>query len=255
MPGQLSTHDSRLARGSRAKSGHCDRGIRNPDVRAVLPRSGGVRFGNNSAHQESEQVWPVSVLAGLLTPFAGPNSSALASQLLVRFGTLDRMLSASDEQIVVACEDRADIGAMIAGARALVLTALHETVTRSRVDAADPAFERYLSLKFRGRPHEELHAIFVDQEHGFISEELVSIGSVGRVDARISSIMRRSIELGAAGLYLVHNHPSKVPNPSPEDVRATKQISTVATALEITIIDHLIIAGNSVVSMRELKLL
>lgn len=144
---------------------------------------------------------------------------------------------------------------MIVGARALVLASLQETVTRAKVDPGDASFANYLSLKLGGRPHEELHAIFVDHVGGFIAEELISIGGIGRVDAKISVIIRRSIELAASGIYLVHNHPSRCPNPSPDDVRATKQVASVARTLEIDLIDHFIIAGRSVVSMRRLDLL
>lgn len=190
-----------------------------------------------------------------MTPFAGPGSAKLAELLIERFGTLDRILSASENQIMAACESRADVGSMIAGARALVLAAMQETVTRSPVNPADPKLERYLALKFRGCSHEELHAIFVDSNSGFIAEELVSLGTANKVEARVAPIMRRALELGASGFYLIHNHPSKCPEPSVEDVRATKQIILVANALELSVLDHLIIAGNSMVSMRRLNLL
>lgn len=255
MSGQLTVNDSSLPHRSRNQSGRREGSLRDPHLHPILSRGAGVRSGRSFSSGESQKVRPVSVLATLLEPFAGPGSAEVASHLLLRFGTLDRMLAATDAQIIAACEGVPAVGEMIAGARALVLAALHETVTRSPVNSADPAFKRYLALKFKGRPHEELHAIFVDQNHGFIAEELVSIGDAGRVDARICSILRRAIELGSSALYLVHNHPSKTPSPSPEDVRSTKQISAVAEALDIQVIDHLIIAGSSMVSMRELKLL
>lgn len=165
------------------------------------------------------------------------------------------MLAATDSQILEACGELNEVGQMIAGARALVLASLQETVTRAKVDPDDASFANYLSLKLGGRPHEELHAIFVDQVGGFIAEELISIGGIGRVDAKVSVIIRRSIELAASGFYLVHNHPSRCPNPSPEDVRSTKQMASVARALEIDLIDHFVIAGRNVVSMRRLHLL
>ncbi|MFM5955511.1 MAG: JAB domain-containing protein, partial [Novosphingobium sp.] len=187
--------------------------------------------------------------------FAGRFAETIADRLLARFGSLDRLLTASDQQIVAACEERADIGSMIAGARTLVLAAFEESITRAAVDPNDQKLARYLTLKFRGRPYEELHAIFVDYNHGFLAEELVSIGDAGRVEARVSAIMRRAMELGASGFYLLHNHPSKAPNPSVEDVRATRQVAGIAHALDITLLDHWIIAGTNVISMRRLGLL
>lgn len=175
--------------------------------------------------------------------------------MIVRFGTIHRLLSASDKQIGMACEGHPDVGSRISGARALVLAGMREMVERSPVDPTDPNLERYLTLKLRGRPYEELYAIFVDHSHGFIAEELVSVGDAGRVNARIGSVLRRAIELGARGLYLVHNHPSETPEPSLQDVQATRRIKLVASALDVTLFDHLIVAGQRVVSMRKLSLL
>lgn len=255
MVGQLSTYDDRFAHRAGSESCNRARSLRDTGVCAILPGSLGLRPGHHTAHKEASEARALSVLAELLTPFAGNGSRRLAEQLIGRFGTLDRMLSASERQIVAACEGRSEVGSMIAGARALVLAAMQETVTRSTVDPSDPKLERYLALKFKGCPHEELHAIFVDNKSGFIAEELVSLGSANKVEARVAPILRRALELGAFGFYLIHNHPSRVPEPSVEDVRATKQIILIASALELTVLDHLIIAGNCVVSMRRLKLL
>ena len=255
MAGQLSTDDTRFTRRARPQSVGCDGGLRHSDLCTILPRSHSVRSRVVSSPPKTSEVRPISVLAELLSPFAGAEADCHAPILLRQFGTIDRMLAASDRQILEACGHLNEVGVMIVGARALVLASLQEAVTRTKVDPDDANFTNYLSLKLGGRPHEELHAIFVDHAGGFIAEELISIGGTGRVDAKVSVIIRRSIELAASGFYLVHNHPSKCPNPSPDDVRATRQISSVARALEIDLIDHFVIAGRRVVSMRGLDLL
>lgn len=255
MASELSAHDNRLAHRSGNQSGDLERGLFHTVIRTFVPSGGRVRDRHPSTSQEAGEVRPISILAGLLRPFAGNDSGALAKHLIERFGTIHRLLTASDEQICAACEGHIDVGSRISGARALILAGMQEAVERSPVDPADPNLKRYLTVKFRGRPHEELHAIFVDHEQGFIAVELVSVGNVRRVDVRIGTILRRAIELGACGLFLVHNHPSEVPEPSRDDIRATRQFKMVASALDITVLDHLIIAGNKVVSMRGLNLL
>lgn len=244
-----------LARSDRPRARSPQRGIRNTNDSPVLFADSGIWSGSFPTLAADKKVRPASVLASLLVPFAGKSAEELAETLLVRFGAISRILSATDNQIIDACGRHGEVGHMIAGSRALVLAALKEVVTRSTVNPRDPNLKKYLALKFRDRPHEELHAIFVDSNVGFLAEELVSIGSVGSVEARISTIMRRAIELGAAGIFLVHNHPSSNPMASMEDIKATQQIVTVARALDVEILDHLIIAGNVVVSMRELGLL
>ena len=197
----------------------------------------------------------LSILASLLAPFAGARAGRAAERLLERFGSLERVLTACDEQLLDACEEDRDIGALIAAAKSLVLTALHETVIRSPVVSGDPALHEYLKIKFRGRPHEELHAIFIDHARGFLSEELMAIGDGGHVQTRIRPILRRAIELEARGFLLVHNHPSRHPAPSPEDISSTRRIAQVAKALDLTVFDHLIVAGNNIFSMYEAGLL
>jgi len=255
MAGQLSAYDDRGPHCASDQPRHSERGIRGLSVRSVLSPNSGIRSGGGAAYSKTEKVRPVSILARLLAPFAGASSERIAIDLLDRFGSLDRILSASVEQIVTACGDAPHVGTMIAGARALVLASMQESVVRSKVDPADPNLKRYLALKFRGLPYEELHAIFVDDSHGFMSEELVALGSSHKVEVRIAPLLRRALELGARGFYLVHNHPSGSPQPSPEDISATLRIVAVARAIDVAVLDHLIIAGKSVVSMRKLGLL
>lgn len=198
---------------------------------------------------------PLSILASLLGPFAGARAERTARRLLERFGSVERALTACDEQLLDACKEDRDIGALIAAAKSLVLAAMQETVIRSPVASDDLALHEYLKIKFRGRPHEELHAIFVDYNQGFLSEELVAKGDSGHVQTRIRPILRRAIELEARGFLLVHNHPSRHPGPSQADISATRQIAQVAKALDLTVFDHLIVAGNHVFSMHGAGLL
>jgi DNA repair protein RadC len=162
---------------------------------------------------------------------------------------------ATSEQITCACDGRGRLGAMIAGARALVFAAMRENIQRSEINPSDPELARYLTLKFLGCTHEELHAIFVDEANGFIAEELFCQGATRHLTIRLAPIVRRAFELGAKGIYLVHNHPSGSPTPSKEDIQTTRRVAEIAGALEIVIVDHLIVAGDTITSMRGLGLL
>lgn len=207
-----------------------------------------------SAPTEGNGALPL--LERLLEPFCGTQKSRRSAQKLLRvFGSLDRTLSASEHQLISACGDDRDVGVLIAAARALIEAGLLAAVTRSPVDCDDAALERYLTLKFHGRPIEELHAIFVDRHDGFIAEEIIAAGGPQSVSANLSHVVRRSLELGAAGMILFHNHPSREPNPSADDVRSTQQLSSTIAAVGVKLIDHLIIAGRSVTSMRRMQLL
>jgi len=55
---------------------------------------------------------------------------------------------------------------------------------------------------------------------------------------------------GSSGLILAHNHPSGDPRPSDSDCRATRRLATAAEALDCTLLDHLIFAGEECTSLR-----
>jgi DNA repair protein RadC len=60
---------------------------------------------------------------------------------------------------------------------------------------------------------------------------------------------------GSVGIVLAHNHPSGDPRPSESDCRATRRLATAAEAVDCTVLDHLIFAGEHCTSFRKLGLL
>jgi DNA repair protein RadC len=201
--------------------------------------------------QESPETRPISILADLITPFVGGRALVAAHALLSSLGSLDRILGASHAQLLRACGPHADLARMIVAARMLVEAALSERVQRTRVVPSDANLHSYLITKMWSCPHEELHTIFTNSDDGFLAEEMVARGDQRAVNAGIQAILRRAIDLGATKLLLFHNHPSRQPQPSEGDILATRQIATAAAAVGITIMDHMIVAGTQVTSMRE----
>ena len=60
---------------------------------------------------------------------------------------------------------------------------------------------------------------------------------------------------GSAGLVLAHNHPSGDPRPSDSDCQCTRRLATAADALDCTVLDHLVFAGDECTSFRKMGLL
>jgi DNA repair protein RadC len=63
-------------------------------------------------------------------------------------------------------------------------------------------------------------------------------------------VVKRALELSAAGMILVHNHPSGDPTPSRADIEMTKQIVDAAKKLDISVHDHLIVGRDGHLSLR-----
>jgi len=190
-------------------------------------------------------------VADLLTPFAGDAAGELAERLIGRFGSLARALAADPAQLAAAAKGHERACLAIAGARRLVEAALDEELVRAPVDAADPALHRYLRSHLAGGATERLHVIYCDRSRGYLADETVASGDSRQIEARARPVIERALALGADGFLLAHNHPSGICRPSPQDISGTRRLQGIAEALELTLVDHLIVTRRAVYSMRE----
>jgi DNA repair protein RadC len=117
-------------------------------------------------------------------------------------------------------------------------------------DAAD-----LLQPLFADARSEKLVILLLDAERRMIRIEEHPLGSEQAVLLPIRDILNSAFRCAAAGLILAHNHPSGEPEPSAADVEATRRLSETAAATGIRLHDHLIFAGGSCRSFRELGLL
>lgn len=189
-------------------------------------------------------------MAELLAPSAGNAAAELAARLIGRFGSLRRALAATLAQWRAAAGGHEASRAAINGARRPVKAAIGEEPVRARVDGADPALHRYLRGLIGTRETESLHVIYCDRARGYLADETVAAGTTSRIVARARPVIERALALGAAGFVLAHNHPSGDCRPSADDVEATRRLGVIAGALELELIDHLIVTHRALFSMR-----
>jgi len=79
----------------------------------------------------------------------------------------------------------------------------------------------------------------------------VSRGSLDSSLAHPREVFRAAILANAAGIILVHNHPSGDPTPSPDDVGLTQRLRAAGTVLGIDVLDHLVIGDGQYYSFKE----
>ncbi|MFW2331038.1 MAG: RadC family protein [Nitrospinota bacterium] len=82
------------------------------------------------------------------------------------------------------------------------------------------------------------------QNH-IINSMAISEGGMTSATIRTAEIFSIAIKEGAAGVVLVHNHPSGNPNPSEEDRALTRKLVCAGNILDIKVIDHIIFGSNS----------
>ena len=64
-------------------------------------------------------------------------------------------------------------------------------------------------------------------------------------------VYKYAISMNAAGIILIHNHPSGNPTPSIEDIEITRRLKEAGDLLGIQLLDHVIVADGGFVSLKE----
>jgi len=105
--------------------------------------------------------------------------------------------------------------------------------------------------RFNTIDHEELWGIFVGWRNEQVACKLLSRGGWTSTTIDLRQIFSIALENKAVGIILFHNHLSDSPKPSVSDMTVTDRIRTAARILEISLVDHIIIAGNQYFSFAD----
>jgi DNA repair protein RadC len=98
---------------------------------------------------------------------------------------------------------------------------------------------------------EELWVACLDTKNRLLKVAKVYRGSVNTAMIRVGEVFKEALRLNAASIVVAHNHPSTDPTPSPEDILVTRQIVEAGKLLDLDVLDHLVLAANRYVSLRE----
>ena len=199
-------------------------------------------------HNGANALTTIELLALAL---GGAEAPGLSEDLLHRFGSLHQLARAGKAQLMKIRG--------IGEAQAARLLALMELSRRLQLPLADERLRitspadaaNLMSPRMRHLQQEELHVILLDTRNRVMKIAEIYKGSLNTSVVRIGELFRPAIEMMAAAVIVAHNHPSSDPSPSPEDVNVTRQIVQAGKLLDIELLDHLVIADQGYVSLKE----
>ena len=110
---------------------------------------------------------------------------------------------------------------------------------------------RYVIPSLRFEQKEHFLAMFLDIRNRILALATISVGSLTSSIAHPREVFREAIRYSAAGVILVHNHPSGDPTPSREDIQLTKQMMKAGEIMGIPVLDHVVVAGDNFLSLKE----
>ena len=184
------------------------------------------------------------------------DTKAIAKDLLARFGSFSGTLAAPATRI-------AEVAGVTetTGTNLKIIQAAAQRFARDRVSRQQPilgswtALIDYCHAAMAFEAVEQFRILFLDKKNRLIADEVQQTGTVDHTPVYPREVIKRTLELGATALILVHNHPSGDPAPSSADVQMTRQIGDIAKPLGVTVHDHIIIGRNGHASLRALKLI
>jgi DNA repair protein RadC len=113
----------------------------------------------------------------------------------------------------------------------------------------------YLGAALSRERVEQFRVLFLDNRNRLLADEAQQRGTVNHTPVYPREVAKRALELHAAALILVHNHPSGDPTPSADDIAMTRKIQAAAAALSIVLHDHIVVGNGRWFSFRKEGLL
>ena len=178
----------------------------------------------------------------------------LANKLLIKHGGLRYLKEASIEELTeekgIGPAKAVSIKAAVEIGRRVALNVQIKAPIRSPEDVKDLVME---DMRYFDREH--FRVLYLDRKNGLLAMEDISIGGLHSSIVHPREVFKIAVKKSAAGIILVHNHPSGDPTPSKEDIDVTRRLIEAGKIIGIEVLDHLIIGDNIYCSFKAKSLI
>lgn len=179
----------------------------------------------------------------------------LSRQLLNHFGGVSGLLSAEREQLLAIKGLGAAKVASLAAIQELSKRTKRETLREATPLTSSSAAREYLCAELGHARREIFWALFLNTQHQVIASEALAKGTLDSASVYPREVLKACLRHNAAAVIFAHNHPSGSLVASEADKAITRRLQNALELVDIRVLDHIIIAGNSSLSMAETGLL
>jgi DNA repair protein RadC len=196
-------------------------------------------------------------LLELLLTFAIPYSDVkpLAKRLIEHFGSFNQVFDAPAEDLTEFTGLREYSAVLIKLVKACSeYTLKAEALKRQQLKSLSNLID-YCRASMGGLTDEQFRVIFLNSGNEVIAEEIVHEGTVNQTVVYPRKVLELALKHKATALILVHNHPSGNLTPSTADQELTRALVKASRALNLKVLDHLIIGRHGYFSLAEQNML
>ncbi len=191
-------------------------------------------------------------LLELLLRFAGREDAKRRAELLLeRFPNMAAILEAGNEELAAVEGLDEDCILLLR-----LVPELHRRYFLSRCQTEQrltdsAAIGKYLLPYFYGAKDEMVYLLSLDAAGKVLNCRLLGHGSVNSANVPARRMVQEALACNASAVVLAHNHPSGIAIPSREDIQLTTRLKEALDVLDILLIDHIIVADDDYVSLRD----
>lgn len=127
---------------------------------------------------------------------------------------------------------------------------LEDTSKITKIKSRHDVFELLYPL-IGELPHEEFWIVYLNNSNKVVHKAQLSKGGITGTLVDVRLVLKQALELGAVGIILAHNHPSGTLKPSAADKQITQKLKVASEALDIKILDHLILSQHEYLSFAD----
>lgn len=176
----------------------------------------------------------------------------LANELLIQVeGKMTRIAAMGVDNLIRPGIGKARavriIAALEAGRRAF-----EEKEYSNKAAITDPGMVYDMMLPIlKNIDHEECWILYLNRAGFLISRERLTSGGPNSTQIDPAWILKKAVEKQASAVIMVHNHPSGNPTPGKADIEMTRLVRKALGALNIELLDHVVVAEDSYFSFSE----
>lgn len=181
----------------------------------------------------------------LRTGLKGVNVVQVGQNLLQKYGSLNALALASVDELRKVPGIGRDKAATLVAAFSLARRMEQERREESPVLDNPETVSGYIRESNRLKNVESFQILLLNTRKKLIRVEEISEGTLDTLLVHPRDVFRAAITANAAGIVLVHNHPSGDPTPSEADIKVTRDLIRAGHLLKIEVIDHIILGRAS----------
>ncbi|KPZ59903.1 hypothetical protein AN391_00842 [Pseudoalteromonas sp. P1-13-1a] len=187
----------------------------------------------------------------LRTGLPGMNVIELAQHLLNENKTLHNLFNASQDEF--CAQKGLGVAKYVQLQAVLELSQryMQERCQRDAVFNSPNAVYEYLTLQMRGLQQEVFMVLYLDSQNRLVKDEILFYGTINSASVYPREVLKAALKNNAAAIILAHNHPSGIAEPSQADKLITQKLQQALQLVDINVLDHIIVGGETCVSFAQ----